>query len=218
MKFYKSIFVAALAVMSLAACKDSKKDNMDDNGDSMSMDSTAMDKDANKDMNDQDNMDNNSDMMDSNSKDNFNLAQVAMGDKDLSTLVTGMQNAGMVAKLKTEGPFTIFAPTNSAFNDLPKGTMENLMKPENKDKLEGIISYHIIPGNVDAAKLKDLIKSHDGTYELVTANDGKLEATMNDAGNIILTDGKGDKATVVDADMKGSNGVIHSINAVMMRK
>ncbi len=91
------------------------------------------------------------------------------------------------------------------------------MKPDNKEQLEGVLSYHIVPGNVDSNKLKELIENNDGTYELVTANDGKLEASINDAGEIILTDGRGKKAKVVEADKKGQNGVIHSIDTVLMR-
>ncbi|MDR6302226.1 fasciclin domain-containing protein [Mesonia maritima] len=219
MKIKNLLLIGALSMFAFTACKDeNKKDDMDDADDMEMNDETA-------EMDDMDEMDAENDAdyeneMDADANENeMNLAQVAMASQDHSTLVSAIQGAGMVTKLETEGPYTIFAPTNSAFNELPKGTVEELMKPENKEKLEAVLSYHIIPGNVTAMKLKELIKSNkDNEYELVTANDGKLMATVDNSGNVILTDGRGKKATVVAADMNGSNGVIHSINSVLMRK
>lgn len=147
------------------------------------------------------------------------VADVVEGSEKHTTLLAAMKDAGIVVKLDGETAYTVFAPTNAAFEALPKGTIDDWMKPENSEDLEGVLSYHIVPGNVDSAKLTELIKSSENQeYVLVTANDGKLTATINDAGNVILTDASGGQATVVAADMEASNGVVHSINGVLMRK
>lgn len=147
------------------------------------------------------------------------VVDVVKGSEKHSTLLAAMEDAGIIVKLEGANPYTIFAPTNAAFEDLPKGTIDDWMKPENSEELEGVLSYHLIPGKVDSAKLKDLIgNGENGEYVLVTANDGKLTATINDAGNIILTDASGGKATIMVADMNASNGVVHSIDSVLMRK
>lgn len=201
--------------MSFFACKEEKKDTdaMDESTTEMSessdVDETEMDMEEENEMSSSD-MENEAEM---------DLAQVAMNSEDLSTFVSAVQKAGMVVKIKGEGPFTVFAPTNEAFNKLPKGTVENLMKPENAEKLEAALSYHIIPGEVNADKLTELINSNENKkYELTTANDGTITATINDKDQVVLTDGKGNKAMVTKADQKGKNGVIHSINSVLMRK
>ena len=147
------------------------------------------------------------------------VADVVEGSEKHTTLLEAMKGAGIVVKLDSENPYTIFAPTNAAFDDLPQKTVDNWMKPENSEELEGVLSYHIVPGNVDSEKLRDLIKNNEkNEYTLVTANDGKLKATVNDAGNVILTGTNGRESTVVKADMEASNGVVHSINTVLMRK
>lgn len=218
MKIKNLLLIGALSMFAFTACKDeNKKEDMDD-ADDMEMNDETAEMENMDDMDAENEADYENEMDADANESEMNLAEVAMASEDHSTLVSAIQGAGMVAKLETEGPYTIFAPTNNAFNTLPKGTVEELMKPENKERLEGILSYHIIPGNVTAAKLKELIKSNNNEYKLVTANDGNIMATIDDTGNVILTDGKGTKAKVVAADMNGSNGVIHSVDAVMMRK
>ncbi|TQD33625.1 fasciclin domain-containing protein [Haloflavibacter putidus] len=213
MKIKNVLMLIAVASLSFFSCKNENKDK-----DAMQKDTeTTMDKANNKEnadkVMDSDNMNDKS----TESSEEMNLADITKGEASLSTLNDAVKSAGMVAKLKSEGPFTILAPNNEAFKQLPDETLDNLMQPDNKEQLEGVLSYHIVPGNVDSNKLKKLIENNDGTYELVTANDGKLEASMNDAGEIILTDGRGKKAKVVEADKKGQNGVIHSIDTVLMR-
>ncbi|WP_121667758.1 fasciclin domain-containing protein [Mesonia aquimarina] len=218
MKIKNLFVIALLSVFAFTSCKDDKKkDDMKDSDNMTEMNDSDMDD------TDMDDMDDDSDMDNENSDKaidgNMNLAEIAMASPNHSTLVSALQSSGMVVKLETDGPYTIFAPTNNAFNNLPKGTVENLMMPENKEKLEGVLSYHIVPGNLDAAKIKDLIKnSNNNKYQLETANKGKLMAMMNDNGDVVLKDGTGKEVHIVAADMNGSNGVIHSIDAVMMRK
>ena len=145
------------------------------------------------------------------------IAAVAMKSPDHTTLVAAVKAAGLAPMLMEEGPYTVFAPTNDAFNRLPKGTVEMLLKPENKEKLAAVLAYHVIPGDVDSAKLMSLIKANNGFYMLKTANDGELRAEINKAGNITLTDGRGKKSTIVQADLEASNGKIHVINTVVMK-
>ena len=115
------------------------------------------------------------------------------------------------------GPFTVFAPTNAAFDKLPKGTVETLLKPENKASLSGILTYHVGAGSVDATTLTDLIKQGNGTAVVTTVNGQELKASI-EGGKVIITDAKGGKATVVAADLKASNGVIHVTDMVSMPK
>ena len=203
MKLNKLVMLALVFLFTFASCQDEKKDKENEiemNENEMDANETSMEAEKEAE------------------KTEMNLAQITMNSNKHTTLVSAVQGAGMVAKLESEGPFTIFAPTNEAFNKLPKGTVESLMKPESKDKLEGVLSYHIIPGEVDSKKLVDLINSNESKkYTIVTANDGKIDATIED-GKVMLTDAKGNKATVTDVDMKGSNGYVHSIDAVLMRK
>lgn len=209
MKFKHLILLSGLAVFSFVGCKnDKKKDNMDSK-DNMEMKDSTMQK--SKDMK------SNAGKADTMKLSEMNLAQAAMNSKQLTSFVSAVKSAGMVTQIESKGPFTVFAPTNDAFSDLPNGTVEDLMKPENKKKLEAILSYHIVPGNLNSDKIRDLIKKNDGSYTLVTANDGKLKATVNDAGNIVLIDGRGKKSTIVGSDMKASNGYIHAVNSVLMR-
>jgi len=145
------------------------------------------------------------------------VVDIAIGSKDHSTLVAALKAADLVNTLKGKGPFTIFAPTNAAFDKLPKGTLENLLKPENKAKLAAILTYHVVSGNVDAASLKALIKKGNGKATLKTINGQNLTAYIKD-GKVIIEDANGGKAEVVTADLKGSNGVIHVTNAVSLPK
>ncbi|CAN5370563.1 fasciclin domain-containing protein [soil metagenome] len=145
------------------------------------------------------------------------IVDVAVGSKDHTTLVAALKAAGLVETLQGAGPFTVFAPTNAAFDKLPKGTVESLLKPESKAALSGILTYHVVAGNVDAATLTGLIKKGNGTAVVKTVNGQELKASVVN-GKVMITDAKGGKATVVAADLKASNGVIHVTDAVSLPK
>jgi len=139
----------------------------------------------------------------------------AVNSKDHTTLVAAVKAAGLVETLKSAGPFTVFAPTNAAFNKLPKGTVETLLKPENNDKLKSILTYHVVAGRMDSATLMEKAKANGGKLELSTVNGGKLWAALKD-GKLWVRDGKGNTAVITIADVYQSNGVIHVINTVVM--
>lgn len=145
------------------------------------------------------------------------VVDIAMGSADHSTLVAAIKAADLVSTLKSEGPFTIFAPTNEAFNKLPTGTVENLLKPENKDQLAKILTYHVISGNLDAAAVMSAIKKGNGKAVLTTVSGGKLIASL-DMDKVKLTDEAGNSANVIATDLKASNGIIHVIDAVVLPK
>ncbi len=141
----------------------------------------------------------------------------AVNSKDHTTLVAAVKAAGLVETLKSKGPFTVFAPDNAAFEKLPAGTVETLLKPENKAMLTSILTYHVVSGNVSSKDLAKLIKKGKGMASLQTVAGGTLIASM-EGKNIILTDEKGGKATVKIADVFQSNGVIHTTDAVSLPK
>jgi uncharacterized surface protein with fasciclin (FAS1) repeats len=145
------------------------------------------------------------------------VVDIAVSSADHTTLVAAVKAADLVSTLKGEGPFTVFAPTNAAFEKLPAGTVETLLKPENKDKLTQILTYHVISGNFDAAAVTKAIKKGKGKVELTTVSSGKLTASM-DKGKVKLTDESGNSAYVVATDLKGSNGIIHVIDSVVLPK
>jgi len=132
----------------------------------------------------------------------------AAGAKSVSTLVAAVKAAGLVETLKGAGPFTVFAPTNAAFDKLPKGALEGLLKPESKAKLAGVLTYHVIAGRLVAADLKD-------GQELTTVNGAKLKVTVKD-GKVMVGNGKDAPATVAIADVISSNGVTHVIDGVIL--
>lgn len=145
------------------------------------------------------------------------VVDIAVGSTDHTTLVAAVKAAGLAATLKSEGPFTVFAPTNAAFDKLPEGTVANLLKPENKAQLAKILTYHVVSGNLDAAAVLDAIKKGDGKVVLTTVSGGKLAASL-DMGKVKLTDEAGNSAFVTAADLKGTNGVIHVIDSVVLPK
>lgn len=146
---------------------------------------------------------------------NKNIVENAVNSKDHTTLVAAVKAAGLVETLSSKGPFTVFAPVNSAFEALPAGTVETLLKPENKAMLTKVLTYHVVAGNMDSKAIAKAIKNGGGKAELTTVAGGKLSAMM-EGTNLILTDEKGGKATVTIADVKQSNGVIHVIDAVVL--
>lgn len=144
-----------------------------------------------------------------------NIIQNAVNSKDHTTLVAAVKAAGLVETLSSAGPFTVFAPTNAAFNKLPAGTVATLVKPENKATLTKILTYHVVAGKYNAKDIAKLIKAGNGTAELKTVQGGILKASMK-GKKLILTDEKGGTSTVTIADVNQSNGVIHVIDTVVM--
>lgn len=144
-----------------------------------------------------------------------NIVENAVNSKDHTTLVAAVKAAGLVKTLEGPGPFTVFAPTNEAFAALPKGTVETLLKPENKDQLTKILTYHVVPGRLTEAKLKAMIKKGGGKAELKTVEGGTLTASRKD-GHYYITDAKGDRARITIGNVMQSNGVIQVVNKVML--
>ncbi len=136
-----------------------------------------------------------------------NIVQVATSNSDFSTLVSAVKAAGLVDTLSGPGPYTVFAPTNEAFAALPPGTLDTLLKPENKATLQGILTYHVVSGSVYAKDVKP---------GMVTTVNGAKFTISTAGGSIYLTDDKGNKAKIVMTDIAASNGVIHVINAVLL--
>ena len=145
------------------------------------------------------------------------IVEIAVGSDVHSTLVAAVKSADLVNTLKSAGPFTVFAPVNDAFSKLPAGTVDFLLKPENKSTLTKILTYHVVAGNLDAAAVLEAIKKGNGTAILKTVSGGILTASL-DNGKVKLTDEKGGSAYVTITDLKGSNGVIHVIDAVVLPK
>jgi len=144
-----------------------------------------------------------------------NIIENAVNSADHTTLVAAVKAAGLVDTLSGAGPFTVFAPTNEAFAKLPAGTVDTLLKPENKDTLTKVLTYHVVAGRVSAADLKKMIKAGDGSAELTTVAGGKLWAMEKD-GHIVLKDEKGGMSTVTIPNVFQSNGVIHVVDTVVM--
>lgn len=144
-----------------------------------------------------------------------NIIENAVNSKDHTTLVTAVKAAGLVETLSGPGPFTVFAPTNEAFAKLPAGTVDTLLKPENKDQLAKILTYHVVAGTVTAKELVQKIKAGGGKAMLTTVSGGTLTATTK-GGKVMLTDEKGGMATVTIANVMQSNGVIHVVDSVLL--
>ncbi len=144
-----------------------------------------------------------------------NIIQNAVNSKDHTTLVAAVKAAGLVETLEGAGPFTVFAPTNEAFEKLPPGTVATLLKPENKATLVKVLTYHVVAGAISAADLVAQIKAGDGRATLTTVEGEPLTASLMD-GKVMLTDAKGGMATVTIADVNQSNGVIHVVDAVLL--
>jgi uncharacterized surface protein with fasciclin (FAS1) repeats len=139
----------------------------------------------------------------------------AVNSADHTTLVAAVKAAGLVDTLNSKGPFTVFAPTNDAFAQLPAGTVDTLLKPENKGMLTKVLTYHVVAGRYDSKVLAKLIKKGHGNARLKTVSGGTLVAMM-DGKNIVLRDEKGGTSTVTVGDVYQSNGVIHVVNTVLM--
>ena len=144
-----------------------------------------------------------------------NIVENAMNSKEHTTLVAAVKAAGLVSTLEGKGPFTVFAPTNSAFNLLPKGAVDNLLKPENKMQLTSVLTYHVVPGRLDAKELMSWVKKGKGKTELTTVQGEKLWV-MEKNNQLWLKDSKGNTAMITTKDVYQSNGVIHVIDKVLM--
>lgn len=144
-----------------------------------------------------------------------NIVENAVNSKDHTTLVAAVKAAGLVETLQSAGPFTVFAPTNEAFGLLPKGTVESLVKPENKATLTKILTYHVVAGKLDAKAIAAKIKEGNGTATLTTVSGNKLFASMS-GSKLVLKDEKGGMATVTIKNVYQSNGVIHVIDHVVL--
>lgn len=142
----------------------------------------------------------------------------AVNSKDHTTLVAAVKAAGLVETLKGAGPFTVFAPTNDAFENLPAGTVETLLKPENKQKLTGVLTYHVVAGNLTFKQLAKQIKAGKGMAQLKTVNGQILTAKMNGSQNIVLMDANGQTANISTYNVMQKNGVIHVIDKVLLPK
>lgn len=148
-----------------------------------------------------------------------NIVENAVNSKDHTTLVAAVKAAELVSTLQAEGPFTVFAPTNDAFENLPEGTVATLLKPENKAALQGVLTYHVVAGRYSAADIIALIKkSKGGMAKLTTVAGGSLTAMMNGPMNVVLQDENGNTANIITYDVNQSNGVIHTIDAVVLPK
>jgi uncharacterized surface protein with fasciclin (FAS1) repeats len=145
------------------------------------------------------------------------IVDVAVGSSDHTTLVAAVKAADLVTTLQSAGPFTVFAPTNAAFAKLPQGTVETLLKAENKATLAKILTYHVVAGNFNAAAVVKAIKAAKGSLSLTTVSGGILIASLKD-GKVILTDENGGVATVIVTDLAADNGVIHVIDTVVLPK
>jgi uncharacterized surface protein with fasciclin (FAS1) repeats len=144
-----------------------------------------------------------------------NIVQNAVNSRDHTTLVAAVKAAGLVETLSGPGPFTVFAPTNAAFAKLPAGTVETLLRPENKATLQSVLTYHVVAGRVSAADLTRMIRAGGGMARLKTVQGGTLTARLV-GGKVVLTDAKGGRATVTQADVFQKNGVIHVTDSVSL--
>ena len=146
-----------------------------------------------------------------------NIVENAINSKDHTTLVAAVKAAGLVETLESDGPFTVFAPTNEAFNKLPNGTVQTLLKPENKAKLTSVLTYHVVAGKIDSKTLLDWIKKNGGYYTTKTVEGGKLKFWLK-GKSIIVTDENGNNAKITIKDVFQKNGVIHVIDTVLLPK
>lgn len=144
-----------------------------------------------------------------------NIVENAVNSKDHTTLVAAVKAADLVGALSSEGPFTVFAPTNAAFDELPEGTVATLLKPENKEQLQQVLTYHVVSGKFSAKDVLGLIKANQGKAQVPTLAGGML-TLWTENGKVYVKDGNGNSAEVTIADVNQSNGVIHVINKVLL--
>ncbi|SHG42919.1 Uncaracterized surface protein containing fasciclin (FAS1) repeats [Flavobacterium segetis] len=146
-----------------------------------------------------------------------NVVEVAVGSPDHTTLVAAVKAAGLVETLSGTGPFTVFAPTNAAFDKLPTGTVASLLEPANMKMLQGILTYHVVAGKLDSKAVVAAIKAGKGKAVLTTVQGGKITASLK-GSDVIITDEKGGMSKVTAVDLDASNGIIHVVDTVLMHK
>lgn len=191
--------MAVIAMVAFTSCKDNEKKEAEE---TMTEEEMAMDAETT-----------NEDTMPAEES----IATIAMGNENFTTLVTAIKAADLGETLNGAGPYTVFAPTNAAFDKLPSGTVDGLVKPENKEKLSGLLKYHVVSGEYMASDIVKAINDNNGSFVIKTVQGGELTASL-DGDDVIITDASGNKAKVVMADVDASNGVIHAIDAVVMPK
>jgi uncharacterized surface protein with fasciclin (FAS1) repeats len=147
--------------------------------------------------------------------DSMNIVEKAVETESLSTLVAAVKAAGLVETLSGEGPFTVFAPTNAAFEKLPAGTVETLLKPENKEQLQSILTYHVVAAKAPAAAAIQMVEDGGGSATVATVQGGELTFSLQ-GDSLMIEDSEGNMATVIKADLMQSNGVVHVIDTVLM--
>lgn len=195
----KKIFLTLAAVSMLAvACNDKEKKTEDEMTDEVAMEATEMES-PDADLADEQNT----------------IADIAMSNENFSDLEGAVVAADLGETLKSEGPYTVFAPTNTAFEAIPQADRDAWMKPENKEKLATVLKYHVVPGKFTAADIQSAIEENGGSFEIITVQGEKITATL-DGKDVVLTDAKGKTAKVVMTDVEASNGIIHAIDAVVM--
>lgn len=196
----RGIALAAVAALGLQACVQSEAgmNDRDSMGDSASMSAKTV-------------MVGGNDMFP-----NKTIVANAVNSMDHETLVAAVKAAGLVDTLNGEGPFTVFAPTDAAFEQLPEGTVQSLLEPGNKQKLQTILTYHVVPGRLIAEDLMQRIRADGGTTTLETASGGTLTAMMNGPQNVVIEDDKGNVAHISTYDVMQSNGVIHVVDQVLL--
>ena len=145
----------------------------------------------------------------------MNIVETAVSNENFSTLVAAVQAGELVDALSSEGPFTVFAPTNDGFNNLPEGTLETLLKPENKETLQSILTYHVVAGKFMASDVVKGINDNGGQFSVTTLQGNDLTLKLWE-GDVYVKDAKGNKAKVIITDVETSNGVIHAINNVVL--
>jgi len=151
----------------------------------------------------------------SSSNSEMNIVETAVSNDNFSTLVTAVQAGELVDALSSEGPFTVFAPTNDAFNNLPEGTLETLLMPENRQTLQSILTYHVVNGSYMASDVVNAINQNDGQFTVTTLQGNDLTLKIWE-GDVYVKDANGNKAKVIITDVETSNGVIHAINNVVL--
>ena len=151
----------------------------------------------------------------SSSNSEMNIVETAVSNDNFSTLVTAVQAGELVDALSSEGPFTVFAPTNDAFNSLPEGTLETLLMPENRQTLQSILTYHVVNGSYMASDVVNAINQNDGQFTVTTLQGNDLTLKIWE-GDVYVKDANGNKAKVIITDVETSNGVIHAINNVVL--
>ena len=145
------------------------------------------------------------------------IINIASNDHNFSTLVTAVKVAGLVETLQGDGPFTVFAPTNSAFDKLPEGTIKSLLEPSGKDQLTKILTYHVVAGEFKAKDVISAINASGGSFTVETVSGDKLKATLS-GSTVLLTDENGGVSAVTKTDLDATNGVIHVIDSVVLPK